>query len=417
MSQDEIQDYLLETASGGLYHDNVPFIWKWYQALGYATFNMDFSESLQFQEKPTHHYVKILEHAMHTEELVPPLSTPKQNTKCWSQTCQGQWYTRKKTDVLLDFLKVYQKKKFFAYAFYNILTHDNERGMKLMREQVYEIFAFLKDMYLYRNTIVIFFSDHGIRTSSVVFSDRGFYEVRLPFVYIILPEIFKRKYQRKYKILQTNVHKLTSHFDIHATLKTLISNKVDIKYTPKWGQSLFSVIKSSRTCAEAGIPSHWCACGIQHQIPTNSSMILKVLVDSIEGINSLLGNRLPGMCQTYALHQLFSAKVSILKGLAKLNFEKIVPLNDKIALTFQVRPSKALFRITVSCQECITYSFHGQSQVVSDELVKRNGPSDTGLNSPLSPDSIERLDEYGNQSRCISKLPQAKDLKHLCLCK
>ena len=64
---------------------------------------------------------------------------------------------------------------------------------------------FLKDIHnVLNNTVLIFFSDHGIRFGKVRQMFVGKMEECLPFIFFIFPQWFMKKYPTYYKNLQTN---------------------------------------------------------------------------------------------------------------------------------------------------------------------------------------------------------------------
>ena len=110
------------------------------------------------------------------------------------------------------------------------------------------------------NTIFITFSDHGPRFSSFRKTIQAKLEVRLPHFSIALPFWFKEKYSILYKHLKHNSGVLTAHFDTYAMLRHVLTYP-DYPEGITTGSSLLTKINSKmRTCADAGIPLHWCPC-------------------------------------------------------------------------------------------------------------------------------------------------------------
>ena len=348
---------------------------------------------MEFLEKPTHHYIKPFERALQTEDLIPSVNPPTQNKDKWVETCPGARYVEKRTQVLMDFLDKYKNKKFFAFAYYDILTHDNQNGMSLMKKYILDIIDKLKNNDLLRNSLIVFFSDHGTRISSYVYTDVGFYEARLPFMYVVVPPWFQNKRKTLYLNLKRNSRKLTSNFDIFKTLIHVVQNKFQSEEpsdkSATIGQSLFQNVLSNRTCQDAGIPEQWCACIKLIRLQSNKTVVkmaAEVLVDSI---NAELYKKVPRKCKMYKLHKILSAQSTAIQGIAKLDEMKTIYTGKNILVHVEVLPNLAKFRA----------------------LVPLDGSEND--NTILQ---VERLDRYGGQSHCIEKDPRLSNLRHKCIC-
>jgi Protein of unknown function (DUF229) len=87
----------------------------------------------------------------------------------------------------------------------------------------------------------------------------------LPGSFVVLPPWFEKKYPEAVQNLRTNsASRLTTPFDIHATLTDLIDPEITLlnPTTTKWGISLFRQIPKNRTCDSAGIPETFCTCQV-----------------------------------------------------------------------------------------------------------------------------------------------------------
>lgn len=122
--------------------------------------------------------------------------------------------------------------------------------------------TFLQDIEPYLNsTVVVFFADHGYRMSEFHDTYVGWQEDRTPFIYFHLPPSLQKSHPHWVQNLQANKNKLTSPFDLHATLNDLLFEQVSKAPTgcPKCG-SLFAPIPNRRSCADAAIDEPWCPC-------------------------------------------------------------------------------------------------------------------------------------------------------------
>lgn len=130
------------------------------------------------------------------------------------------------------------------------------------------------------------FGDHGMRFGPVRQTFIGQLEERLPMMYLYLPDRFKQKYPIFSNNIKTNARRLTTHFDMHATLLHVLDlNKP--RFKTKWGISLFNKIPTDRTCEDAGIKSHWCTCNYHMQAPDNDAMKTAMGKHFVQHLNNL----------------------------------------------------------------------------------------------------------------------------------
>ena len=106
----------------------------------------------------------------------------------------------------------------------------------------------------------------------------------------ILLTNFRRKVQYD-KCKYHYANKLTTSMDIYHTLVDLI-NMESNKETPKLddnerSKSLFKSISSDRTCKEAGISAHWCACLKRTELLVDDNLIM-IATKFIDYINNFI---------------------------------------------------------------------------------------------------------------------------------
>jgi hypothetical protein len=108
-----------------------------------------------------------------------------------------------------------------------------------------------------------------------------------------MPRTFQEKYPIQMRNLRLNSRKLTTPFDIHETLKDILSFDEDASskhqkhkdtIAPR-GISLFRHIPTNRTCEDAQIEAHWCAClnWIDVSIFANKSINESTKADAFSG--------------------------------------------------------------------------------------------------------------------------------------
>lgn len=210
-------------------------------------------------------------------------------------------------------------------------------------------------------------------------------EERLPFIYIWLPEWFRKQHPLMVENLRINRDRLTNPYDLHMTLKHIlelsgrIDNLPNAISCPKC-QSLFEEVPWERSCNEVNIDSHWCTC-LSHTDHNSSDPIIKRAVEfQLNFINSDVEKRtnFTNVCAKLSLSSIMSAKKVV-------KLEKNYEYNDYL-IVFNVSPSRAKFQATLR------------------HLVKSDSFEILG--------SVSRLDMYGSQSYCI----KTDYLKKYCYC-
>lgn len=215
-----------------------------------------------------------------------------------------------------DFSITHKQVPFFGLFWMNSFSHDDVNLPSAMENSVYNFLTNENFISSLNNTLFVFFSDHGYRFGDIRNTETGWFEERLPFMYILVPEILKNMYPEAYSNLLQNTNRLTSPFDIYSTLQEILKmgNKSHV-VTNNLGCpnciSLFRPIHENRTCANAGIVNHWCTCIGNKHISTNQEFLKPVANFITETINKLIYSYSDGkLCVEYKLAEIRSAKMS-----------------------------------------------------------------------------------------------------------
>ena len=104
------------------------------------------------------------------------------------------------------------------------LTHNEPNNASYADLPVHSLLEKLFDNNLMDDTILFLFSDHGIRYGDIRTTASGTYEERLPFLYIHLPKNYKTP--EIHNNLVINSHRLTTPYDIYATLIHIVQGKL-----------------------------------------------------------------------------------------------------------------------------------------------------------------------------------------------
>ncbi|CAL8096510.1 unnamed protein product [Orchesella dallaii] len=319
------------------FFDSCPFIWKKFADSGYRTSLAEDSvwmgtfnyEKKGFLHPPTDYY-------LHPMSL---LMAKKIGHETWANAklCYGP---RLAFEVLLDYIVktavTFRYSLYFQFVWANSLFHDYLNNPRLGDELLYMTLEFLSNNSFFNNTAFILLSDHGIRWGSIRSTYQGKIEERMPLAYFTFPLWFRRKYPQAMRNLRKNVLRLTTPFDVHETLKDILSisqgkhvrfdswdvekssryegestigssgkrgggsSKSDEK--PPRGISLFRPIPLQRTCKMAGIEEHWCVCHSMKNFPINSTLVQSGAQFIVQVINGLVKR-----------HSRFCAKLSLFK--------------------------------------------------------------------------------------------------------
>ena len=336
-------------------------------------------------------------------------------------------------DYANDFMRTYKSTGFFGLMFIADYSHASSDHLNQIDTDLYDfLFEFAKNEAISNSTILILFSDHGPRFTENRKSMKGLLEERNPFYSIYLPSLFRQRYVREFEMFHKNADKLITPMDIHRTLSDLISmekkqpNLRDKHAALNRSQSMFSdSISVQRTCAQAGIDEHWCACLKRTQINVIDSKLNMLANKFINYLNSVLLNDHLDSCaqlelsninhvflldsiiprhkkavsQSFSLSRWFN---NLLNNLFHYYLVEPPLERDFKQYLFQVvtRPNNATYEFTVVYE----------SNVAKDAVANGNDDDSFEINH----NAISRIDKYGDQPKCIKdKYP---DLRKFCFC-
>ena len=374
--------------------DIYDYVWNNFSAAGYRTLFAEDNPSLAlfrrkgFNNPPTDYYFKPL-----------ALSMEKQSS-LWNQ---GHCFTdRHETDIFLnytsDFAETFKDKPHFGFTFITRLTHNDLDHARYADFIYVEFLRKIKSQGLLNNTILFFFSDHGLRFGDWRMTYIGKIEDRLPFSYLVLPEKFHQKYPKIVETIRKNSKRLTTTFDIHETLNDILNFNSEVKPVASEstrGISLFQEIPQNRTCEHAGINPHCCLCMEQTYVDKDSLLSLRIAEGVVSHINNILSSS--QLCANLSLEsiseivkiQLNDKVLSVDKqmyGSLIFNKNKVIS-NEMYQMSLTTLPAHAAFEATVN------YNHNTKS-------VHVNG-------------QVSRINAYGNQSICVDN----SMLRLYCYCK
>lgn len=380
------QEFYNETYNKTMFFDDVEFSWKFFSDIGYRTLWVEDAPNIAtfnyyrsgFKKPPTDYYFRPFALAVEESDV-----RKSSKSHCFGNKMEMQ--------VIYDYYKSFidtlgSDRPFFSFMFLARLTHDILNYAGYADEPTYRLLKYLDNSNILQNSLLIFYSDHGIRFGSIRKTYIGQFEERMPFMNLYVPNWFLEEYPEFERNLNINSKRLTTPFDIHATilhLASILSGNQKLKDIPKRGISLFQEVPSSRTCSDASIAQHWCTCQKIKVISKADFLVQRGAVSIIETINNMTGNHRE-KCAVLSQNEILSARIlQIEHNISKNNSSESY---QDYLLTVSAVPGNAIFEATVKCE-----SVGSTCRIIDD---------------------ISRINEYGKQSICV---PDAV-LRKFCYC-
>ncbi|KAI8126342.1 hypothetical protein FF38_09154 [Lucilia cuprina] len=367
--------------------DNCDFIWKTFRDHGYVTAYAEDEASINtfnylkvgFTQPPVDYYLRpfLLGAEKHLE------------TKLKSSLidCLGYKHSADFVfDYAVELAKRYKNESYFGLFWANTFSHNDISDCSAMDEHIMNYLKKFKQMGTLEDTIVVFFSDHGMRFGPIRKTHSGHLEERLPFVFLWLPPNLKQNYPSFVNALNVNKNRLTNPYDTHMTLKHILRltgrvqnetvlNKSDA--CPKC-QSLLEPVPQNRSCLDVAIEAHWCTCLLYESIYKNSKTVVNLTHLLIDYINDYVANfhngTLAKMCVPLAYDSVESAYRTT--QLQMSDDGKSTSTINIYRVTFYTKPNKGLFEATAIYDPVENY-------------LKVTG-------------EISRLNKYSADSECVS---------------
>ncbi|GIX91787.1 hypothetical protein CEXT_330881 [Caerostris extrusa] len=258
-----------ESVQETMYFDDIDLIWKEYAKKGYRTFYAE--------DNPlagTFNYLKRGFYNPPTDYYFRPLALAIDKSNMTKDHCLN---SQIETDIIYDyqrdFIKAMGNRPHFSFTMVSTITHDKLNKAGWADVPTVRLLEDMLDMGAFNNSLLVLFSDHGLRFGGIRRTYVGKFEERLPLMYIHLPKWFLDQHPVIVKNLKTNQDRLMTLFDIHATMFHLLdlTKTREERAAFSQGTSLFEEISPNRTCPEAYIMTHWCPCQTFDVANVNSS--------------------------------------------------------------------------------------------------------------------------------------------------
>ena len=362
-----------------------------------------------FKQQPTTHYMNPFFMNGQKENLL------KNQGFC----LHGKTYFSLSIDYLEDYMQAYKAHGFFGLMHMKHYTHNSNIRLSYLDNQLLQFLeSFHSDTSLSSNTILFLYSDHGSRFSEQRQSIKGLLQERNPFFSIYLPPLFQQRYPNEFENLKNNSKRLLTPMDVHATLVDLISlesgkvKNILHKISRGRASSLFTTIAPDRSCADAGIDTHWCGCLTRKHVRMSAE--LNRLVDRFIAVvnTEIIGQHsqtchtleLDRVNQVYLLNSGIDIQANNIQASPKeqMRFRKlglIAPAQieynfEKYFFQVQLKPGLLIFEFTISVEKKLDSS--------SEKIH-------------FDKSEISRINSYSNHSFCITN--SFPDLRKYCVCK
>ena len=285
----------------------------------------------------------------------------------------------KPTDVVRELVSAYSDRPTFLHIHLAEYTHNVQNAARYYDTGLAEILANLSNSGALRDTFFLVLGDHGPQFGAFPATVQGNIENNMPGFLLVPPTSMKESHPGFLTSLKANSKVLTSHYDIHQTLRHLLAlgvggQAVASLYSGKisQGRSLLQPL-GPRSCSEAGVPVQFCSCP-QVQVALEEETVGPIVKAVLEDINNLLGPLED--CQRFHVD-------TVTDGSMKIDGEKVL-IEAFVEVTR--KPVKFLVKI-----------FHAAG---------------TGWSNATA--LVTRLDKYSLTSHCVT--PQHRRLRPYCVC-
>jgi len=374
--------------------DNFTFVWNELSTLGYRTLFAEDAPSIAifnynkagFHRPPADYYLRPFSLAMEDHGAV------------WNagHDCVG---TRLETEIVLDWIVEFERRfrdvPHASFSFITRLTHEDVRKAAVADRPYERFLRRLRDGGLLDRTVLMIYSDHGMRFGDLRRTYVGKLEERLPFVVVRLPPRLNRAHRSMSGALSINARRLTTPFDVYETLADLQRFDGTARHgcdaALRRGCSLLAEVPARRTCDDSGVLPHWCTCHETVPVDPADAAVRRAADAVVRHINDELGAH-RGRC----------ARLEI--------------LHDLVTDAWRVRPPDHVIRFRSSRRDVLgrtvefdTDAAAASNRVVEYQLMFETTPGGAVFeatvryrgDTSVQIADISRINAYGDQSTCI----------------
>ncbi|KAH8397397.1 hypothetical protein KR222_002500, partial [Zaprionus bogoriensis] len=376
--------------------DKCKLIWKLYQKYGYVTAYGEDAVKINtfnylkkgFQQPPVDYYLRPYLAA--SEKLL------EGNVVLGLPHCVG--YATESEHVYnyaLEFARRFRNESFFGFFWTNTHSHSDISQTSSMDDYLRDYVQRLVAQGTLEHSIVVLFSDHGLRFGPTRSTWSGHYEERLPFLFIWLPKFVRDAHPEFVDALRQNRNRLTTPYDLHVTLKHILALSGRTGSLESLGgaqdcpqcQSLLTPVAPGRRCQDVAIVDHWCTCWAYDRVYKNTKQMRHLGRRVVQYLNhyvsSFRNGSLAHLCEPLSL-QSVNAAYRAHRNEADSSHREIYFIN------FVTAPNKALYEATVTYDKSLP----------DERNVQVTG-------------SVSRLNSYSGEADCMNDFA----IKKYCYCR
>ncbi|XP_053645595.1 uncharacterized protein [Cherax quadricarinatus] len=382
------------------YVNSYPFIWNDFKKNGYITMFAEdqphigtFQYRLRgFDASPTDHYMRPFFVATYPEYKNHP-------KLCLRATPRHKVFF----NYVHAFMSEYKNSPKFGFAFHAELSHDDYNLVSVADNDLLQLLTSLRRDGHLNNTILVVMSDHGHRFTTIRGTQQGKQEERLPFMALVLPKVLKDTYPSAADNVRMNVHRLTTPFDLYPTMQDVLHfSGARLGQVTERGISLFSQIPTSRTCVDAFIEPHWCACLSWERVGVEEQRVQRAAHALVHYINTYTAPQ-RALCHELTIQKItWAGKLLPTKGL--LTYKKNADVDGFVPdLTDETEVSEVVYQVHLH-----TSPGHAHFEASLSYNIRLDTFS-------VKMEDVSRTNKYGDQPHCVRN--SHPHLRKFCYCR
>uniref|UniRef100_A0A0A1XKE8 Palmdelphin n=1 Tax=Zeugodacus cucurbitae TaxID=28588 RepID=A0A0A1XKE8_ZEUCU len=296
--------------------DKCPFLWRQVSAMSMPTAYAEDcvrghnTATLRFQGSPTDYY------------LVPFMQTIEQLMQTDAHFIRPQYCVGPRLQASYVWNYAVEFAQSFAGhgglgLFWLNSVSEHHVIPKMIDDEFTKYLELLQTSEILENYVVILLSANGMMHGRLSKLESGFYEERLPFLFISLPQAWRSTHLALFQAIQLNRNRLVSPLDLYQTIQHVLAlgagekpHLMALTDCPNC-QSCLRPIMGNRSCNDAGIDWFWCSCEPFIAKVANShatSLIMRALLTHLNDLlkQARLLNRKCGVLSVRTIYGIYN---------------------------------------------------------------------------------------------------------------
>ncbi|XP_064469443.1 uncharacterized protein LOC135384151 [Ornithodoros turicata] len=315
------------------------FVWSRFENVSYKTLYLQESPhdglSGMFAFPPTSYYIQHVVGAIDNSVLKKEVG----RGYCIGDKLALEFYLEYVTSVAQSDCPL------FAYVALNEVAQRDVNSARIVDRPIASSLKAMRNAGVFNNAALVFLSDLGMRAGRIKLTHPGRFQDNQPFAFLALPPWISHQMQ----VPDANRRRLTTAFDVHATLLHLS------QYPSKWapstphGVSLFREVPAQRTCEMASVPILYCASACLLTVNTAEPLATSIALFVVEQVNKLTATHLPGKCQPWTfgrVRDIHKCSSTVLKSDYRLSLT-VSPGNTVFEATVRVMRNQSKLRLSL----------------------------------------------------------------------